>query len=280
MELLADRDPEEARKTPRPRPRAHDGGGPPLRGHGEPGHGRRDHGALRRAARPRGPRRCGRATRRCGCRSRSRSTRRVSSARTGCPSRSAWASTPARWSSAPSGPICTWITRRSVRRRTWPPAWSRWRRPARSCSPRDPAARRRLRAGRGPGPVAVKGLADPVEIYALTGASALRTRLHAAAARGLTRFVGRDAEIEQIRRALALAHDGHGQLVAVVGNPAWGSPASSTSSPTPTAPRTGSSWKRAPCPTARRPATCRSSTSSRPTSRCTIARPTARSARR
>ena len=72
------------------------------------------------------------------------------------------------------------------------------------------------------GPVAVKGLPEPVEIYALTGASALRTRLHAAAARGLTRFVGRDAEIEQIRRALALAHDGHGQLVAVVGEPGVG----------------------------------------------------------
>ena len=72
------------------------------------------------------------------------------------------------------------------------------------------------------GPVAVKGLPDPVEIYALTGASAQRTRLHAAAARGLTRFVGRDAEIEQIRRALALAHDGHGQLVAVVGEPGVG----------------------------------------------------------
>jgi class 3 adenylate cyclase/tetratricopeptide (TPR) repeat protein len=72
------------------------------------------------------------------------------------------------------------------------------------------------------GPVAVKGLADPVEIYALTGASAQRTRLHAAAARGLTRFVGRDAEIEQIRRALALAHNGHGQLVAVVGEPGVG----------------------------------------------------------
>ena len=72
------------------------------------------------------------------------------------------------------------------------------------------------------GPVAVKGLADPVEIYALTGASAQRTRLHAAAARGLTRFVGRDAEIEQIRRALALAQDGHGQLVAVVGEPGVG----------------------------------------------------------
>jgi tetratricopeptide (TPR) repeat protein len=67
------------------------------------------------------------------------------------------------------------------------------------------------------GPVAVKGVADPVEVAALTGASALRSRLHAAAARGLTRFVGRDAELEQLRRALALAHDGHGQLVAVVG---------------------------------------------------------------
>ena len=72
------------------------------------------------------------------------------------------------------------------------------------------------------GPVAVKGLPEPVEIYALTGASAQRTRFHAAAARGLTRFVGRDAEIEQIRRALALAHDGHGQLVALVGEPGVG----------------------------------------------------------
>ena len=46
-------------QAPRPRARAHDGGRPPLRGHGEPGDGRRDHGALRRAARPRGPRRAG-----------------------------------------------------------------------------------------------------------------------------------------------------------------------------------------------------------------------------
>jgi class 3 adenylate cyclase/tetratricopeptide (TPR) repeat protein len=72
------------------------------------------------------------------------------------------------------------------------------------------------------GPVAVKGLPDPVEVYALTGASASRTRLHAAAARGLTRFVGRDAEIELLRRALALSHEGHGQLVAVVGEPGVG----------------------------------------------------------
>ena len=72
------------------------------------------------------------------------------------------------------------------------------------------------------GPVAVKGLAAPVEIFTLTGANAQRTRLHAAAARGLTRFVGRAAEIEQIRLAHALAHDGHGQLVAIVGEPGVG----------------------------------------------------------
>ena len=59
MELLADRDPEEARKLLDPGARADDGGRPPLRGHGQPGDGRRDHGALRRAARPRGSRGAG-----------------------------------------------------------------------------------------------------------------------------------------------------------------------------------------------------------------------------
>ena len=46
------------------------------------------------------------------------------------------------------------------------------------------------------GPVPVKGLAEPVEVYELTGASAVRSRLQAAAARGLSRFVGRDGELE------------------------------------------------------------------------------------
>ncbi len=72
------------------------------------------------------------------------------------------------------------------------------------------------------GPVAVKGLPESVEIYTLTGASAQRSRLHAAAARGLTRFVGRDVEMEQMRRSLGLAQEGHGQLVAVVGDPGVG----------------------------------------------------------
>jgi hypothetical protein len=46
----------------------------------------------------------------------------------------------------------------------------------------------------------VKGIAAPIEIFELTGAGQARTRLQAAALRGLTRFVGRDAEIEHLRR--------------------------------------------------------------------------------
>jgi predicted ATPase/class 3 adenylate cyclase len=72
------------------------------------------------------------------------------------------------------------------------------------------------------GPVPVKGLDAPVDVYELTGAGPLRSRLHAAVARGLTRFVGRDAEIEQLREALGRAAEGHGQLVAVVGQPGVG----------------------------------------------------------
>src|SRR5437867_3244015 len=67
------------------------------------------------------------------------------------------------------------------------------------------------------GPVPVKGLADAVDIYEVTGAGPARTRLQAGAQRGLTRFVGRDAELEQLRRAQQLAGDGRGQVVAVVG---------------------------------------------------------------
>jgi class 3 adenylate cyclase/tetratricopeptide (TPR) repeat protein len=67
------------------------------------------------------------------------------------------------------------------------------------------------------GPIPVKGLADPVEVFELLGAAPTRTRLQAAAARGLTRFVGRQPELEALRQALAKAHAGHGQVVALVG---------------------------------------------------------------
>ena len=68
------------------------------------------------------------------------------------------------------------------------------------------------------GPVPVRGMTDPVEIYEVTGTGPARTRLQAAARRGLTRFVGRDAEIEHLRRVQQRAADGHGQLVAIVGD--------------------------------------------------------------
>jgi class 3 adenylate cyclase/tetratricopeptide (TPR) repeat protein len=67
------------------------------------------------------------------------------------------------------------------------------------------------------GPAPIKGLPNPIEIFELTGVGTARTRLQVAALRGLTRFVGRDAEIEHLRRVLGQADAGRGQLVAVVG---------------------------------------------------------------
>jgi len=63
----------------------------------------------------------------------------------------------------------------------------------------------------------VKGLEHPIEVYEIVGASAVRSRVHAAAARGLTRFVGRDDELKQLREALEQARVGSGQVMAVVG---------------------------------------------------------------
>jgi hypothetical protein len=72
------------------------------------------------------------------------------------------------------------------------------------------------------GPVPVKGLGEPIEVFELTGAGAARTRLEVAARRGLTRFVGRSAEMEQLRDALDRASRGQGQVVGVVGEPGVG----------------------------------------------------------
>jgi class 3 adenylate cyclase/tetratricopeptide (TPR) repeat protein len=72
------------------------------------------------------------------------------------------------------------------------------------------------------GPVPVKGVAEPVEVFELQGAAARRTRLQAAADRGLTRFVGREAELGQLRRIFETAQAGRGQVVAVVGEPGVG----------------------------------------------------------
>jgi class 3 adenylate cyclase/tetratricopeptide (TPR) repeat protein len=72
------------------------------------------------------------------------------------------------------------------------------------------------------GPVNVKGLQTAVETFALIGASPVRSRLQAAAARGFTKFVGRDPELAHLDESLEQAKGGRGQLVAVVGEPGVG----------------------------------------------------------
>jgi class 3 adenylate cyclase/tetratricopeptide (TPR) repeat protein len=67
------------------------------------------------------------------------------------------------------------------------------------------------------GPLPVKGLSEEIPVYEVTGAGAARTRLQAAAARGLTPFVNREAEFDQLNRAKQIAASGHGQAVAIVG---------------------------------------------------------------
>ena len=72
------------------------------------------------------------------------------------------------------------------------------------------------------GKIQIKGLTDAVEAYELTGAEPARTRLQAAASRGLTRFIGRNAELDRLRMAWQQAAAGHGQVVALVGEPGVG----------------------------------------------------------
>ena len=67
------------------------------------------------------------------------------------------------------------------------------------------------------GPVPVKGLPEPVDVFELVEASAIRRRLQAAATRGLTRFVGRETELVAVQQGLARAEAGQGQVVALVG---------------------------------------------------------------
>jgi hypothetical protein len=69
---------------------------------------------------------------------------------------------------------------------------------------------------RGLGPMAIKGISEAINVYEVTALGALRTHFQLSTRRGLTKFVGRDRELEQMQRALELAISGHGQIVAVV----------------------------------------------------------------
>src|SRR5256885_2147445 len=52
------------------------------------------------------------------------------------------------------------------------------------------------------GAAEIKGMTEPLPVYEVLGAGPLRTRLQVAARRGLTRFVGRQREMEQLQQAL------------------------------------------------------------------------------
>ena len=72
------------------------------------------------------------------------------------------------------------------------------------------------------GPVSVKGVAEPVEIFELLGAWPTRTPWQARMMRGLTPFVGRAADLARLRQAAEWTEAGHGQLVGLVGEPGVG----------------------------------------------------------
>ncbi len=72
------------------------------------------------------------------------------------------------------------------------------------------------------GPTRVKGVTEPVNVYEVTGLGPLRTRLQRSAGRGLTRFVGRERELEALRAAAEQAKAGRGQIVAAMAEPGVG----------------------------------------------------------
>ena len=72
------------------------------------------------------------------------------------------------------------------------------------------------------GPTRVKGVSEPVNVYEVTGLGPLRTRLQRAAGRGLTKFVGREREMEALRHAADQAKAGHGQIAAAIAEPGVG----------------------------------------------------------
>jgi class 3 adenylate cyclase/tetratricopeptide (TPR) repeat protein len=72
------------------------------------------------------------------------------------------------------------------------------------------------------GPVPVKGLRAPVQVFEVTGAGSPRSRLQATAGRELTQFVGRASEMRTLREALQHARASAGQAVSIVGEAGLG----------------------------------------------------------
>jgi hypothetical protein len=72
------------------------------------------------------------------------------------------------------------------------------------------------------GPTRVKGIAEAVSVYEVTGLGPIRTRLQRAGGRGYTKFVGREREMDAMKHAAEQAKAGHGQIVAAIAEPGLG----------------------------------------------------------
>src|SRR5271156_1515930 len=141
-------------------------------------------------------------TRRSACRRRWRAIRPACARREIRRSRFAWDLTPARWSCARFEP--------TARMQTLAPTGSIV----------ITEQTQKLTAGyfdlKPLGPARIKGVTDPINVYQVMGIGPLRTRLQMSASRGLSKFVGRGAELEQLDKALDQARGGRGQIVAAM----------------------------------------------------------------
>ena len=99
--------------------------------------------------------------------------------------------------------------------------WRRWRSPAALPDEEHRGAGRRLLRARRRGRAPRQGRPGPVHAFALVGVGAARTRLDVSAGRGLSRFVGRTAELEALEAAYEPLRSG-GQVVGVVADPGIG----------------------------------------------------------
>jgi class 3 adenylate cyclase len=72
------------------------------------------------------------------------------------------------------------------------------------------------------GPTRIKGVGEPINVFQVTGLGPLRTRLQRAVGQGLTKFVGRQREMEALEHALEQTRAGHGQIVAAMAEPGVG----------------------------------------------------------
>src|SRR5712691_227533 len=72
------------------------------------------------------------------------------------------------------------------------------------------------------GLISVKGLAEKVRAYRVTGERGGRARIDVAHARGFTLLVGRERELELLRQCFDLARSGRGQVVSIIGDAGLG----------------------------------------------------------